>query len=53
VTQLDPIRSLSVVKQILDNGLTAVSVTCEETQTVYGISRLSGICAFIADGMKL
>jgi len=24
---------LSVVKQILDNGLIAVSVTCQETQT--------------------
>jgi len=31
----DPTRSLSVVKQILDNGLIAVSVTCQETQTVY------------------
>jgi len=30
----DPTRLLSVVKQILDNGLIAVSVTCQETQTV-------------------
>jgi len=29
-----PTRWLSVAKQILDNGLTAVSVTCQETQTV-------------------
>jgi len=29
-----PTRSLSIVKQIVDNGLTAVSVTCQETQTV-------------------
>jgi len=34
VTRPDPTRSLSVVKQILDNGLVAVSVTCHETQTV-------------------
>ena len=36
VTQPDPIRSLSIVKQILDNGLIAVSVrpTCQDTQTV-------------------
>jgi len=30
----DPTGSLSVVKQILDNGLIAISVTCQETQTV-------------------
>jgi len=34
LTRPDPIRSLSVVKQILDNGLIAVSVTCQDTQTV-------------------
>ena len=36
VTRPDPIRSLSVVKQIIDNGLIAVSVrpTCQDTQTV-------------------
>jgi len=30
----DPTRTLSVVKQILDSGLIAVSVTCQETHTV-------------------
>jgi len=36
LTRPDPVRSLSVVKQILDNGLIAVSVrpTCQDTQTV-------------------
>jgi len=34
VTRPNPIRSLSVVKQILNSGLIAVSVTWQETQTV-------------------
>jgi len=34
VTLPDPTQLLSIVKQILDNGLTAVSITCQETQTV-------------------
>jgi len=34
VTRPDPTRSLSIVKQILDNDFIAVSVTCQETQTV-------------------
>ena len=33
VTRPDPTRSLSVLKQYLDNGLIAVSVTCQEMQT--------------------
>jgi len=33
VTRPDPTWSLSVVEQILNNGLIAVSVTCQETQT--------------------
>jgi len=34
VTRQHPTRSLSFVKQILDHGLIAVSITCQETQTV-------------------
>jgi len=34
VTRPDQIRSLRVVKQILDNGSIVVSVTCHETQPV-------------------
>jgi len=34
VTRLDLTRSLSVLKQYLDNGLIAVSVTWQETQTI-------------------
>jgi len=45
VTRPDPTRSLSVVKQILDNGLIAVSVTCQKpkplSDLIYSISRLS------------
>ena len=36
VIRLDQTRTLSVVKQILDNGLIAVSVTYQETQPFSG-----------------
>jgi len=34
VTRPDPTWLLSVVKQILGNGFVAISVTCQETQTI-------------------
>ena len=41
----DPTQSLSIVKQIFDNGLIAVSVTCQEAKPfsvlIYRICRLS------------
>jgi len=33
----DPTRSLSVVKQILNNGLIVVPATCQESQTVLAV----------------
>jgi len=34
VTRPDPTRSIRITKQILDNGLITVSISCQETQTV-------------------